>query len=180
MNKKLYAGISQIVLGILIAIAPQTFAHVCAVKETPMACHYTAQAALGIGIVIVALGIVGLFVSDQTRAGLDLANAVLGVLTIAVPTVLIGVQGCHDALPYGHLADADRARRAAGCTCGNRSISRSQAGEARLTQYDATHHPWRVAPGQSQTQTVSYRGAHHRRRHAYRGLLWWFTAVHEP
>ena len=43
MNKKLYAGISQIVLGILIAIAPQTFAHVCAVKETPMACHYTAQ-----------------------------------------------------------------------------------------------------------------------------------------
>ena len=78
MNKKLYAGISQIVLGILIAIAPQTFAHVCAVKETPMACHYTAQAALGIGIVIVALGIVGLFVSDQTRAGLDLANAVLG------------------------------------------------------------------------------------------------------
>ena len=89
MNKKLYAGISQIVLGILIAIAPQTFAHVCAVKETPMACHYTAQAALGIGIVIVALGIVGLLVSDQTRAGLDLANAVLGVLTIAVPTVLI-------------------------------------------------------------------------------------------
>ena len=171
MNKKLYAGISQIVLGILIAIAPQTFAHVCAVKETPMACHYTAQAALGIGIVIVALGIVGLFVSDQTRAGLDHRRA---------DRAHRRVQGCHDALPYGHLADADRARRAAGCTCGNRGISRSQAGEARLTQYDATHHPWRVAPGQSQTQTVSYRGAHHRCRHAYRGLLWWFTAVHEP
>ena len=99
MNKKLYAGISQIVLGILIAIAPQTFAHVCAVKETPMACHYTAQAALGIGIV--ALGIVGLFVSDQTRAGLDLANAVLGVLTIAVPTVLIGV--CKSAMMRCHM-----------------------------------------------------------------------------
>ena len=96
MNKKLYAGISQIVLGILIAIAPQTFAHVCAVKETPMACHYTAQAALGIGIVIVALGIVGLFVSDQTRA-----NAVLGVLTIAVPTVLIGV--CKSAMMRCHM-----------------------------------------------------------------------------
>lgn len=103
MNKKLYAGISQIVLGILIAIAPQTFAHVCAVKETPMACHYTAQAALGIGIgiVIVALGIVGLLVSDQTRAGLDLANAVLGVLTIAVPTVLIGV--CKGAMMRCHM-----------------------------------------------------------------------------
>ena len=92
MNKKLYAGISQIVLGILIAIAPQTFAHVCAVKETPMACHYTAQA---------ALGIVGLLVSDQTRAGLDLANAVLGVLTIAVPTVLIGV--CKGAMMRCHM-----------------------------------------------------------------------------
>lgn len=101
MNKKLYAGISQIVLGILIAITPQTFAHVCAVKETPMACHYTAQAALGIGIVIVALGIVGLLVSDQTRAGLDLANAVLGVLTIAVPTVLIGV--CKGAMMRCHM-----------------------------------------------------------------------------
>ena len=33
MNKKLYAGISQILLGALVAIAPQTFAHVCAVKE---------------------------------------------------------------------------------------------------------------------------------------------------
>lgn len=47
MNKKLYAGISQILLGALVAVAPQTFAHVCAVKEMPMACHYTAQAALG-------------------------------------------------------------------------------------------------------------------------------------
>lgn len=106
MNKKLYAGISQIVLGILIAIAPQTFAHVCAVKETPMACHYTAQAALGIGIVIVALGIVGLLVSDQTRAGLDLANAVLGVLTIAVPTVLIGV--CKGAMMRCHMGSPCR------------------------------------------------------------------------
>ena len=92
MNKKLYAGISQIVLGILIAIAPQTFAHVCAVKETPMACHYTAQAALGIGIVIVALGIVGLLVSDQTRAGLDLANAVLAMMRchmVTLPTLIV-------------------------------------------------------------------------------------------
>ena len=186
MNKKLYAGISQIVLGILIAIAPQTFAHVCAVKETPMACHYTAQAALGIGIVIVALGIVGLFVSDQTRAGLDLANAVLGVLTIAVPTVLIGV--CKGAMMRCHMVTLPTLI-VLGVLLGSipiafpgipQPVKLGLAGEARLTQYDATHHPWRVAPGQSQTQTVSYRGAHHRRRHAYRGLLWWFTAVHEP
>ena len=116
MNKKLYAGISQILLGALVAVAPQTFAHVCAVKEMPMACHYTAQAALGIGIVIAVLGVAGLFVSDQTRAGLDIANAVLGVLTISV-------QGCHDALPYGHLADADSTWRAVGRARGNRCVS---------------------------------------------------------
>ena len=76
MNKKLYAGISQIVLGILIAIAPQTFAHVCAVKETPMACHYTAQAALGIGIVIVALVILGVVMTRPTYTTLiDCENA---------------------------------------------------------------------------------------------------------
>ena len=92
MNKKLYAGISQILLGALVAIAPQTFAHVCAVKEMPMACHYTAQAALGVA---------GLFVSNQTRAGLDIANAVLGVLTITVPTVLIGV--CKGAMMHCHM-----------------------------------------------------------------------------
>ena len=96
MNKKLYAGISQILLGALVASAPQTFAHVCEVKETPMACHYTAQAALGIGIVIAVLGVAGLFVSDQTRAGLDIANAVLGV-----PTVLIGV--CKGAMMHCHM-----------------------------------------------------------------------------
>ena len=114
MNKKLYAGISQILLGALVAVAPQTFAHVCAVKEMPMACHYTAQAALGIGIVIAVLGVAGLFVSDQTRAGLDIANA---------DRAYRRVQGCHDALPYGHLADADSAWRAVGRARGNRCVS---------------------------------------------------------
>ena len=50
---------------------------------------------------IAVLGIVGLFVSDQTRAGLDIANAVLGVLTITVPTVLIGV--CKGAMMHCHM-----------------------------------------------------------------------------
>ena len=52
MNKKLFAAIAQFVLGVLIAVVPRTFAHVCEVTDMPMACHYTAQAALGIGIVI--------------------------------------------------------------------------------------------------------------------------------
>ena len=120
MNKKLYAGISQILLGALVAIAPQTFAHVCAVKEMPMACHYTAQAALGIGIVIAVLGVAGLFVSNQTRAGLDSAWC---ADHHCANRAYRRVQGCHDALPYGHLADAGRAWRAAGCARVNRCVS---------------------------------------------------------
>ena len=50
---------------------------------------------------IAVLGVAGLFVSNQTRAGLDIANAVLGVLTITVPTVLIGV--CKGAMMHCHM-----------------------------------------------------------------------------
>lgn len=101
MNKKLFAAIAQFVLGVLIAVAPRAFAHVCEVTDMPMACHYTAQAALGIGIVIALLAIIGLFVVEATRAGLDIANAVLGVLVILVPTVLIGV--CKGAMMHCHM-----------------------------------------------------------------------------
>ena len=105
MNKKLFAAIAQFVLGVLIAVAPRTFAHVCEVTDMPMACHYTAQAALGIGIVIALReerhGLEENFVAEATRAGLDIANAVLGVLVILVPTVLIGV--CKGAMMHCHM-----------------------------------------------------------------------------
>ena len=92
MPRKLFAAISQIVLGALIAIAPQTFAHVCAVKDMPMACRYTARVALGLGVVIALLAIIGFFAPSRVRAGLDIANAVLGVLVVLVltmPTLIV-------------------------------------------------------------------------------------------
>ena len=98
MPRKLFAAISQIVLGALIAIAPQTFAHVCAVKDMPMACRYTARVALGLGVVIALLAIIGFFAPSRVRVGLDLANAVLGVL---VPTMLVGV--CRGSMMHCHM-----------------------------------------------------------------------------
>jgi len=50
---------------------------------------------------ITPLAIIGLFVAEATRAGLDIANAVLGVLVILVPTVLIGV--CKGAMMHCHM-----------------------------------------------------------------------------
>ena len=101
MFRKPFAVVSQIALGALIAIAPRTFAHVCAVKDMPMACHYTAQAALWIGIVAVLLAAIGFFVADAVRAGLDIANAVLGVFVALTPTVLIGV--CKGSMMHCHM-----------------------------------------------------------------------------
>lgn len=103
MPRKLFAAISQIVLGALIAIAPQTFAHVCAVKDMPMACRYryTARVALGLGVVIALLAIIGFFAPSRVRAGLDIANAVLGVLVVLVPTMLVGV--CRGSMMHCHM-----------------------------------------------------------------------------
>ena len=92
MFRRLFASLPAIVFGVLIAVAPQAFAHVCEVKDNmPMACHYTAQAELGIGVVIALLGIIALFCSPKIRTGLNIAVALNALLSLAVPTVLIGV-----------------------------------------------------------------------------------------
>ena len=83
MPRKLFAAISQIVLGALIAIAPQTFAHVCAVKDMPMACRYTARVALGLGVVIALLAIIGFFAPSRVR------------------TMLVGV--CRGSMMHCHM-----------------------------------------------------------------------------
>ncbi|MBW3091433.1 DUF4418 family protein [Bifidobacterium sp. 82T10] len=102
MTRKLFVTLPAIVLGALIAVAPQTFAYVCKVEDgMKMACHYTAQAALGIGVVIALLGVIGLFVEPKVRAGLNIAVALNALLAVAVPTVLIGV--CKGAMMHCHM-----------------------------------------------------------------------------
>lgn len=97
MKNKLFASIPAIVFGILIAIAPFTFAKVCGsmgMSKMHMmhgACYYTGQAALGIGIIIALLGVVSLFVKAPVRAGISIAIVANSLLMIAVPTFLIGV-----------------------------------------------------------------------------------------
>ncbi|KAA8830770.1 DUF4418 family protein [Bifidobacterium tissieri] len=101
MKNKLFASIPSIVFGVLIAVAPQTFAYVCKVGEMPMACHWTAQAEIGVGSLIALLGVVALFVSPQIRIGLNIGVVLGAVLAIAIPTVLIGV--CPGAMMHCHM-----------------------------------------------------------------------------
>jgi hypothetical protein len=56
------------------------------------ACHWTAQAELGVGIVIIILGVLLLVLkAEGTKLGLLIAISVNGIYALAIPTVLIGV-----------------------------------------------------------------------------------------
>ena len=98
MKNKLFASVPNILFGVLIAIAPQTFAHACSGHDMPGACHYSQQAAPGIGVVILVLGVVALFVNAQVRIGLNIAAIANAVLLLAVSTFLIGI--CKGAMMH--------------------------------------------------------------------------------
>ena len=91
MKNKLFASVPNILFGALIAIAPQTFAHACTGHDMPGACHYSQQAATGIGVV-------ALFVNVQIRIGLNIAAIANTLLLLAVPTFLIGI--CKGAMMH--------------------------------------------------------------------------------
>ena len=94
MKNKLFASVPNILFGALITIAPQTFAHACTGHDMPGACHYSQQAATGIGVVILVFGVVALFVAPQIRIGLNIAAAADALLLLAVPTFLIAMMHC--------------------------------------------------------------------------------------
>ena len=98
MKNKLFASVPNILFGALITIAPQTFAHACTGHDMPGACHYSQQAATGIGVVILVFGVVALFGASQFRIGLNIAAAADALLLLAVPTFLIGI--CKGAMMH--------------------------------------------------------------------------------
>ena len=108
MKNKLFASVPNILFGALITIAPQTFAHACTGHDMPGACHYSQQAATGIGVVILVFGVVALFVAPQIRIGLNIAAAADALLLLAVPTFLIGI--CKGAMMHMTFGDG-RCRR---------------------------------------------------------------------
>ena len=92
---------SFIVLGLLTALAPFTFAGVCETGEKIMKCHWTARAELFTGIVIALLGAAKFILSCRNyQLGINLAVALNSIGVILFPTALIGVCGmakmhCH-------------------------------------------------------------------------------------
>jgi len=104
MKKRIF-GIVFAVLGLLLALGPQFLFKVCPVMEDiHMKCHWTAQAEIGIGALIAALGIaLTFFASAKTRLGLTISVFLSGILALLIPHVLIG--GCPmDTMPCRKIA----------------------------------------------------------------------------
>jgi hypothetical protein len=94
MKNRIISGGAVIVFGLLIALGPQFLFKVCPVMEGMiMKCHWSAQAEIGVGALIAALGI-GLivFAHPKIRLGLTIGVLLSAVLALLVPHALIG--GC--------------------------------------------------------------------------------------
>jgi hypothetical protein len=94
MKIRIFSGGVVIILGLLIALGPQFLFKVCPVAEGMiMKCHWSAQAEIGVGALIAALGIaLILFANPKTRLGLTIGIFLAGVLALLIPHNLIG--GC--------------------------------------------------------------------------------------
>lgn len=84
------------VLGILIAVAPQTFASVCKVTEKPMKCFWTSRAEIFLGISIAVFAVLQIIFAlkesnIQANIAFSLAIVVNAIGVILVPSALIGV-----------------------------------------------------------------------------------------
>lgn len=93
MKKNKISGLIYIILGLFLAISPQLIFPVCATTEKIMKCHWSAQAEIGIGLIIVTIGILLILSkSSETQIFLALISAVSGIIATLIPTFLIG--GC--------------------------------------------------------------------------------------
>jgi hypothetical protein len=94
MKNRIIAGASTAVLGLLIALGPQFLFKVCPVSAGMiMKCHWSAQAEIGVGALIAALGIaLAVFANPKTRLGLGIGIFLSAALALLIPHGLIG--GC--------------------------------------------------------------------------------------
>lgn len=94
-----WPSIILIILGVLLAIAPWTFAPVCEVngmyailangKTLLMPCGWTARAEVGLGALLVVAGILlAIAKTNETKRIIGIFGAAIGVLVILFPTYI--------------------------------------------------------------------------------------------
>ena len=81
-----------ILLGLLTAIAPYSFAHVCKAGEKIMKCFWTARVELFLGLSTALLGLIKIFVRDGAfQLGLNIGIILNSAGVLLTPSLLIGV-----------------------------------------------------------------------------------------
>ena len=93
MKNKYVVGALLLVLGLLIAIGPQKIFPVCEFNpEKPMKCNWMGKAEIGVGAVVALIGVLQMVMDHaKVRMGLSMAAVPMGLLTLLLPTKLIGV-----------------------------------------------------------------------------------------
>jgi hypothetical protein len=94
MKNRIIAGTTAAALGLLLALGPQFLFKVCPITAGMiMKCHWSAQAEIGVGALIAALGMALIFFANpKTRLGLGIGIFLSAALALLVPHGLIG--GC--------------------------------------------------------------------------------------
>jgi hypothetical protein len=94
MKNRIASGAVTIALGLLIALGPQFLFKVCAITGHGFVrCHWSAQAEIGVGMLIAALGAaLLLFKESAIRLGLAIGVFFSSVIVLCIPHALIG--GC--------------------------------------------------------------------------------------
>lgn len=93
MKNRIATAIILGISGLLFITGPRSIFKVCSSEEMVMNCHWTIQAEIGIGILLIVTGGLYLFAAGlNTRLFLLLQSAAIFLIGILIPAVLIG--GC--------------------------------------------------------------------------------------
>ena len=91
MKNRVVFALAFILLGLLIILAPTVLFPVCE-SEKKMACYYTKEAEIGIGILIAALGVVYFFLKNKSaRLGIAIAEFFSAGQVLLYPLKLTGL-----------------------------------------------------------------------------------------
>ncbi|MBP5492201.1 MAG: DUF4418 family protein [Clostridiales bacterium] len=89
-NRIIFAAVF-VLLGLLVILAPTVLFPVCE-SEMKMACFFTKKAEIGVGLVIVALGVIYFFLKNKDiRLGISIAQFLNAALVLALPLKLTGL-----------------------------------------------------------------------------------------
>lgn len=84
-------SVLYIFLGIVLVLIPTKIFPVCDSEKMKMACYYTKQAEIGLGLLVTLLGIIStVFKNSNVRLGISLSQLGAAILVFLYPIKLIG------------------------------------------------------------------------------------------